>query len=265
MQIQAKKRFGQHFLRDTGVLDRMVRFIRPGPEDLFVEIGAGDGALTTRLAPHVRQLIAVEIDRDCIPRLESAVSGLPSVSIRKEDILGSNLEDFWSQLSAPQHPLRFGGNLPYNISTAIIEKLLSSELPVADMVFMVQLEVAERIAASPGSKEYGYFSVFCGHRASVQMGFKVSPACFVPRPKVISAVVSLKPEPRRFDKVQEARFLRVTKAAFAHRRKTLLNSLRADPALGALAVEMLARAGIDGGRRPEQLAVSEYERLSECL
>jgi 16S rRNA (adenine1518-N6/adenine1519-N6)-dimethyltransferase len=265
MRTQAKKRFGQHFLRDRGILDRIVKIIRPDPDDLIVEIGAGDGAMTTRLAPLVRRLVAIEIDRDCIPLLQSAVAGFPSVTILRENFLQSDLDPTLRGFQGASRRLRFVGNLPYNIATAIIDRLLNSGLAIADLVFMVQLEVAERILAPPGSRDYGYFSIFCQHRADVRFEFKVAPACFVPRPKVMSAVISLFPKPVGLSADQEDRFIRVTKAAFAHRRKTLSNSLRSDPEFGPVAEEILGRAAIDGARRPEQLSVAEYERLSAVV
>ena len=259
-----KKRFGQHFLRDTGVIDRIVRWIRPCGEDLFLDIGAGDGALSLRLAPHVSRLFAIEIDRDCIPNLETSLEPFPSATVVAADVLQLNLAELASPHLQPDGKLRIAGNLPYNIATAIIEKLLHVELPVSDMAFMVQLEVAQRITALPGTRQYGYFSVECQHHSSVRFGFKVSPACFVPRPKVSSAMVSFHPKTSPLHPSVEADFEAIAKAAFSYRRKTLENSLSRHPSIGKISHLILKRAGISGLRRAEQLSVQEYESLAQA-
>jgi 16S rRNA (adenine1518-N6/adenine1519-N6)-dimethyltransferase len=262
MRPAAKKRFGQHFLRDSGILDRIVRLVRPGPEDVVVEIGAGRGALTTRLAEAAGRVLAVEIDEDCIELLRPSLEPLPSAVLCPGDILHMDVAALIAPYLTAGRNLRFVGNLPYNIATAIIDQLLDLDLPVHDMVFMVQLEVAERITAKPGTREYGYFSVYCGHRAEARIAFRVSPACFVPRPQVDSAVVVFNPKPRALDRAAEAEFKRLVKAAFAYRRKTVANSLRRDPEWGPVSAELLGCAGIDGSLRPESLSASDYERLA---
>jgi len=264
-ESRLKKRFGQHFLRDTGVLERIVRWIQPAPDDLFWDLGAGDGALSTRLAEKAARLIAVEIDVDCIPTLIRALEHLENTAIVPGDMLQLDFSELASRYQEPARKMRFAGNLPYNIATAIIERLLHSRLPVQDMHFMVQLEVAQRITARPGTRQYGYLSVACQHYADVQIGFKVSPACFVPRPKVASAMISLRPKPGRRDPVFESKFEALAKAAFAYRRKTLENSMHRDPELGALAHELLNRAGIQGSRGAEELSVREFEHLAQVL
>jgi 16S rRNA (adenine1518-N6/adenine1519-N6)-dimethyltransferase len=259
-----KKRFGQHFLRDTGVVDRIVRWIQPCPEDLFLDVGAGDGALSLRLAPTVSRLFAIELDRDCIPNLEAALAPFPSATVVAADILRLNLSELVSPHLQLDGKLRIAGNLPYNIATAIIEKLLHAQLSVSDMTFMVQLEVAQRITASPGTRQYGYFSVECQHHADVRFGFKVSPACFVPRPKVSSAMVSFHPKPSPLHPSLEADFEAIAKAAFSYRRKTLENSLSRHPSIGKISQLVLKHAGISGSRRAEQLSVREYESLTQA-
>jgi 16S rRNA (adenine1518-N6/adenine1519-N6)-dimethyltransferase len=260
-----KKRFGQHFLRDTGVLERIVRWIQPASDDLFFDIGAGDGALSGRLAERVDRLLAIEIDVDCIPSLEKALQHIESATIIAGDILKLDLAELVSRFRKPGQKIRIAGNLPYNIATAIIEKLLHSELPIVDLFFMVQREVAQRITASPGSRQYGYFSVDCQHCSAVQMGFSVSPACFVPRPKVGSAMISLRPKSGPKDLVFESEFEDICKAAFSYRRKTLENSLCRHPILGAFSHDLLNQAGINGSRRAEELSVGEYEHLTQVF
>jgi 16S rRNA (adenine1518-N6/adenine1519-N6)-dimethyltransferase len=262
MEPTLKKRYGQHFLRDTGILDRIVKLVRPEAADLMVEVGSGGGALSIRLAPKVLRLLAIEIDFDLIPRLRQALRLFPNAEVISADILNVDLPALVAPYLKPDISLRLVGNLPYNIGTAIIEQLLVSAAPIKDMTFMLQLETAERISAAPGSKQYGYFSVFCQHYCEVRMGFKVSPACFVPRPKVFSALLSLRPRTGRNMSGFEDDFLMVTKAAFAYRRKKLANSLKRHSELRHAAEDLLHRAGIDGSRRAEDLSVEEYENLA---
>ncbi|HSW39590.1 MAG TPA: 16S rRNA (adenine(1518)-N(6)/adenine(1519)-N(6))-dimethyltransferase RsmA [Acidobacteriota bacterium] len=260
---RAKKRFGQHFLRDTGILDRISRLIHPEESDFFLEIGAGDGALSTRLTGHAARFIAVEIDIDRIDLLRQSLAPFDNAEIVQADILAIDLEHLVFPHFKPGHRLRIVGNLPYNIATAIIEKALRAPIPVADMHFMVQLEVAQRIAAEPGTREYGYFSVYCRRHADVNIEFTVSPACFVPRPKVYSAMISLHPKAMRTESGVEPVFVTLCKAAFAYRRKTIENSLGRHPVIGKIARALLERAGIDGTLRAESLSVRDYEILAE--
>jgi 16S rRNA (adenine1518-N6/adenine1519-N6)-dimethyltransferase len=259
----AKKRFGQHFLRDTGVLERIVRWIQPAPDDIFLEIGAGDGALSTRLASRVARLLAIEIDFERVPPLKEALSPFPSALVFQGDFLQLDLSELIAPHLAADQKLRIAGNLPYNIATAIIDRLFHSSLPIRDMFFMVQLEVAQRIAASPGSRQYGFLSVNFQHHADIEPGFKVSSACFVPRPQVTSSMISLRPKNMKPDPAIESAFEIVAKAAFSYRRKTLSNALVRHPALGSVSEALLIRAGIDGSRRAEDLSVQEYESLAD--
>jgi 16S rRNA (adenine1518-N6/adenine1519-N6)-dimethyltransferase len=261
--IAFKKRLGQHFLRDTGMIDRIVRWIDPGPDDIFIEIGAGDGALSVRIAPLVAKIFAVEIDEERIPLLKAALSPFDAAEIVRADILEVKPKELLAAFSAKSgQKLRVAGNLPYNISTAIISAFLKSDIPLKDMFFMVQTEVAQRIAAPPGNRQYGYLSVLCGHHCDVQSGFKVSPSCFVPRPKVSSSMISLKPKDMPRDPGFESDFEQLVKAAFSHRRKTLANSLGRHAAFSSICDALLRRAGIDGSRRAETLSVSEFENLT---
>jgi len=264
MDSVPKKRYGQHFLRDTGIMNRIVDLVRPEAADLMVEIGSGDGALSIRLAPKVLRLFALEIDFDLIPLLRQALLPFPNAEVIAADILNADLAALVAPYLGPGISLRLAGNLPYNIGTAIIERMLSSTAPIKDMSFMLQLETAERIGAAPGSKSYGYFSVLCQHLCEVRTGFKVSPACFMPRPKVFSAMVSLRPRIRRVAGGYEDDFQMIAKAAFAHRRKTVANSLKLHAELKTMAERLLRRADLDGSRRAEDLSVEEYERLA-CL
>lgn len=262
MKISLKRRYGQHLLRDTGILDRLLRFLDPTPDDIFLEIGAGLGALSERLAPKVSRLIAVEIDVDCIHPLRVTLSDHPTATVVHGDILRLDIAELVAQRLGRQKGLRIAGNLPYNIASAIIERLLALSTAIQDMTFLVQLEVARRITARPGTREYGYYSVLCQHLSEVKIGFRVPPECFVPRPKVISAVIAFRPLVRDRKPDLEKIFVVLAKAAFSHRRKTLANSLTQHPTIGPVADALLAKARIDGGRRAEQLTVHEYEHLA---
>jgi len=260
---KAKKRLGQHFLKDTGVLDRIVRWIEPTSDHAFIEIGAGTGALSIRLAEKAGALAAVELDADCIPILEKTLAPFDSAAVVHADILGLDLTYTVGEYLRQGKKLRLAGNLPYNIGTAIIEKMLRADIPIEAMFFMLQLEVAERILAQPETREYGVLTVLCRHKAEARMGFKVSPACFAPRPKVMSAVISLHPKPRDKNADWEDAFEELVKACFAHRRKTLANSLSQSVRFGGITGELLEKAVINGTRRAESVSVSEYERLAD--
>ncbi len=260
-----KKRLGQHFLRDKGVIDRIVRWIQPSANDLILEVGAGDGALSSRLAPITSRLIAVELDVDCIPSLTKELAPFESAVVVTGDILRLDLKKLILSFLEPGLQLRIAGNLPFNIASAIIEKMLHLELPITDMFFMVQLEVAQRILAEPGSRQYGYLSVACQHRADVRLGFKVPPSCFMPPPAVGSATISFKLKPSPLEAELEPDFESLVKAAFGYRRKILANSLARHPRFGKTLEALLKRTGIDGSRRAESLSVQEYERLSQIF
>ena len=261
----AKKRLGQHFLKDTGILDKIVRWIAPSADQGFIEIGAGTGALSVCLAEKAGALAAVELDGDCIPILKEKLAHFDSAAVVRADILGLDLAKLSAEHLRPEQKLRVAGNLPYNIGTAIIGKLLRADLPIEAMFFMLQLEVAERILARPETREYGSLSVLCQRHSEARMGFKVPPACFAPRPRVMSAVISLHPRPRDKSAEWYANFEELVKACFAYRRKTLANSLSRSARFGGLSAGLLKKADIDGMRRAESLNVGEYERLADVL
>jgi 16S rRNA (adenine1518-N6/adenine1519-N6)-dimethyltransferase len=262
MKSQPKKRLGQHFLKQPGVLDRIIDYLGPSSEDLFLEIGAGHGELSSRLAPRVGKLIAVEIDTDCIPALTRTLADSPSAIIEHGDVLSLNPVRLLPRHMKAESNLRVAGNLPYNIATAIVERLLELPLAIKDMTFLVQLEVAERITAAPRTRQYGYFSVLCQHLADVRIGFKVQPGSFFPPPKVTSAIVTLRPLRPGPRTLSDHDLKSLVKASFTHRRKTLLNSLKRDPRFGQICESLISLAGMDPGRRAEELTVKEYEHLA---
>lgn len=266
---QRRAPLGQHFLRDPATLDRIVDFIHPQRRDRVVEIGAGRGALTGRLARALEpdgRLTALELDADLAAGLRREFSSSAHVSVVEADALTFDFSDASAVGAAP---IRVVGNLPYYAATAILLRLLRWREEIRDIVVMIQKEVAERIAASPGSKAYGTLSLAVQLWCEVETGFDVGPGAFRPPPKVSSTVLRLLP--RRAPRVpldDPAFFERVVRASFAQRRKTLLNNLKAgfDAEAGAGRVERaLAACGIDPGRRAETLSLEEFARLSNRL
>lgn len=261
-----RKRFGQHFLRDPRVLDAIVETAAIGPADAVVEVGAGTGVLTRRLAARAGRLIAVEIDRDLVGLLEEAFAGVPSVEVLSADAL---------ELDFPALAARLGrrlvvvGNVPYNISSPLLFTLIDARAAIERMILMLQREFAERLAAAPGSEAYGALSVLAQLHLLIDVRFHVSPGAFRPRPAVESTVLALTPRSAPAVPLPDpTRFERVVRAAFAQRRKTLLNALRA-ARLGPAAPEALAArletAGIDPRRRGETLSIEEFARLDRAL
>lgn len=249
-----RKRFGQHFLRDRGVVDRILRAAAPEPGQHFVEIGPGEGILTRPLLAAAGRLDVVELDRD----LAAALSGedLPGLTVHGADALR-----FDYQTLAPPGELRVIGNLPYNISTPLLFHLLTQAGAIRDMHFMLQREVVTRMAAGPGGGDYGRLSVMVQYRCHVERLFTVPPGAFRPPPKVNSAVVRLVPyRSPPVDVGEETVFRQVVAAAFSQRRKTLRNALR-DVATEA----DLEAAGIDPGERAEQLSLSAFADISRTV
>jgi 16S rRNA (adenine1518-N6/adenine1519-N6)-dimethyltransferase len=254
---RARKRFGQHFLHDTGVVARIIAAIDPVPGQPLVEIGPGLGALTLPLLARAQVLHAVELDRDVIPRLEAACAGQGTLTIHQGDALSYDFAALSRQLGAP---LRLVGNLPYNISTPLLFHLLDAADCVADMHFMLQKEVVHRMAAVPGNKDYGRLTVMLATRVRVEWLFDVGPESFRPPPKVDSAIVRLIPHATPpFALPDPAHFATVVMRAFMQRRKTLRNALR-----GAVPDDAWERTGIDPQRRPETLSPPEFAALAAC-
>lgn len=250
-----RKRFGQHFLHQRGVIDRILFALDPKPGERIVEIGPGEGALTLPLLARTGALTAIEIDRDLIPRLRAAAAGVGRLSIVEADALTVDLTAL-----ADGDMLRLVGNLPYNISTPLLFHVLDHAVAVRDMHFMLQKEVVDRMAAGPGSKVYGRLGVMLQARCHVEPLFKVSPGAFRPPPKVDSAVVRLVPLPPAAVRIGDpAAFDRVVRAGFAQRRKTLRNALQP-----VLAADAIAAAGIDPGARAEDIDVAGWIALGRA-
>lgn len=253
--MRAKKRFGQNFLHDPGVIARIVAAIAPTARQHLVEIGPGLGALTRPLLASGARMDVVELDRDLIRELE----GLDGerLTVHCADALTFD----FASLAVCGERLRLVGNLPYNISTPLLFHLLEQAAAIADMHFMLQLEVVERMAAAPGGSDYGRLSVMLQYRCAVQPLFRVGSGAFRPAPKVDSAVVRLIPHTAPPVQVGNAgSFARIVAQAFSQRRKTLRNTLR-----GLLDEAAIRAAGVDPGARPQTLSLESFAALSRVL
>ncbi len=254
---KARKRFGQNFLHDHHVIDKIVRAINPKHSDALVEIGPGMGALTEPLLDACGKLDVVELDRDLIPILRTKFFNFPEFRIHEGDALKFDFR----QLLQPGQQLRIVGNLPYNISTPLIFHFLSHHTIVQDMHFMLQKEVVDRLASGPGTSDYGRLGIMAQYYCKVEPLFIVGPGSFNPPPKVDSAIVRMSPYdvlpfPAKDTKTLE----RVVREAFSMRRKTLRNTLK-----NLISAEQLEAIGIDTTLRPERLTLEEYVRIADAV
>jgi len=254
---KARKRFGQNFLHDNHVIDKIVRAIHPQHSDCLVEIGPGMGALTEPLLDASGKLDVVELDRDLIPILRTKFFNFPEFRIHEGDALKFDFR----QLLQPGQQLRIVGNLPYNISTPLIFHFLAHHTIVHDMHFMLQKEVVDRLASGPGTSDYGRLGIMAQYYCKVEPLFIVGPGSFNPPPKVDSAIVRMSPYdvlpfPAKDTKTLE----RVVREAFSMRRKTLRNTLK-----NLISAEQLEAIGIDTTLRPERLTLEEYVRIADAV
>lgn len=253
MRHVPRKRFGQHFLVDPGVVRRIVAAVAPAPDEVVIEIGPGHGALTGLLAERAGHLHVIEIDRDLAAALAERCAA-DKVSVHVGDALEFDFD-------AISPPLRLVGNLPYNISTPLLFRLAGYADRIRDAHFMLQREVVERMAGAPSTPEYGRLSVMIQYRFEVEKLFGVPPGAFRPAPKVESAVVRLVPRPALALTATSERVLRnVVTAAFTKRRKTLRNALAE-----IVDVDTLSGLRIDPRLRPENLAVSDYVAIANVV
>lgn len=253
MAHRARKRFGQNFLVDATIIDRILKAIHPQSDDHIVEIGPGQGALTGWLGRQARKLTVVEIDRDLVATLEKQYGDDPKVQVVSGDALKVDFRQFGDAM-------RIVGNLPYNISTPLLFHFAQYLDQIHDMHFMLQREVVQRLVAEPGSKTFGRLSVMIQSRFDATPLFDIGPEAFNPAPKVWSAMVRLTPRQSPIHIQNESLFSRVVTQAFSQRRKTLRNSLRqmADSVL-------IEAAGIDPAARPETLSVEAFAELANLL
>jgi len=251
---QPRKRFGQHFLADSGVIDAIVAAIDPHPGEALVEIGPGLGALTLPLLERCARLAVIELDRDLAARLRHN----PALEVIEADVLSVDFAAMAKQRGPAPHKLRLVGNLPYNISTPILFHLLPAASVVHDQHFMLQKEVVARIAAAPGNKDYGRLSVMLQWRYHIEALFDVPPGAFEPPPRVVSAIVRMLPWPAPV--VLDARLLEeLVQVAFSQRRKLLRHTL-------GRWLEARGSAGLfDVQRRAEEVPVAEYLALAQAV
>lgn len=268
--VKARKRFGQHFLEPAWVA-KLVKAIAPQAGERFVEIGPGRGAITWPLVAQSGRVLGIEVDRDLAAALRQREA--PGLTVIEADVLDADLRTLieqWQQAPlGPAHPVRVVGNLPYNISSPILFMLLrvaAATGGLRDASLMLQREVADRLRAVPGTKEYGVLTVLTALHAEVVPLLQLPPGAFRPPPKVSSSVVRLVFCPPAAPMKDEVLFTQMVRTVFTQRRKTTANALKpfAEP-FGLSAAEALAAAGLDGQRRPETLQLVELARLADVF
>lgn len=270
--IHAKKGFGQNFLTDPEILQRIVRAADVTQEDNVIEIGPGIGALTEQLARAAGQVVAIEIDQDLIPVLEETLADNQNVTVVNQDVLKTNLPELiQKKFTHPERPVKVVANLPYYITSPILMNLLASPVEWASITVMMQKEVAERLTAEPGTKQYGALTLAIEYQMDAKIAFNVSRHAFIPSPNVDSAIVVLKQrqeplEVQPFDKQKLFGFIR---GCFAHRRKSLWNNLQSvigkDEHMKEKMTKILEQLGISPQVRPEKLTLSQFIELLNAL
>lgn len=260
-KLRADKKLGQNFLIDENVVRQIVEAAELSEADTVLEVGPGIGTLTQGLAESKAKVVAVELDTRLLPVLATTLEGYDNVRVVHGDILKVNIME---EIGAPE--FKVCANLPYYITTPIIFALLEKRLPMERLVAMVQKEVAERMAAQPGGKEYGALSVAIQYYTEPEIAFIVPPTSFIPAPAVDSAVIVCKRRSKPPVEVcDEALFFRVVKAAFSLRRKMLSNSLKNMGIKGEKVAKWLELAGVDGKRRAETLSLEDFAKLTNSF
>ncbi|MEY8467678.1 16S rRNA (adenine(1518)-N(6)/adenine(1519)-N(6))-dimethyltransferase RsmA [Faecalibaculum rodentium] len=259
--LQAKKKFGQNFITEPGVVEKIARSAIDDPSDLVFEIGPGIGALTQFLCEKAQKVVAFEVDPR-LPEILQAELGADNLTVILQDFLEAPVEDIIDQFCEPGQKVRFASNLPYYITTPILFRLFESSADIASVTAMMQKEVADRFTAGPGSPDYNALSVITRYRTHVRKVMDVSRQVFSPRPNVDSAVVRfdfIKDHPVRDEKL----FIDMVKACFVQRRKTISNNLRQWLQDKELAAKILEKAGIDPAARAQNLDLETFIRLYE--
>lgn len=263
-----QKKFGQNFLIDTHVLERIIEAAGITKDDFVLEIGPGIGTMTQYLCENARQVMAVEIDQNLIPILKDTLSAYDNVTIVNEDVLKLDIVQAAEKYNDGK-PIKVVANLPYYITTPIIMGLFESHVPLESVTVMVQKEVADRMQSEPGTKEYGALSLAVQYYAKAEVVANVPPNCFMPRPKVGSAVIRLTCHKKNPIKVKDEKFMfRVIRASFNQRRKTLQNGLGNDaglPVTKEQAAQALEQMGLSPTIRGERLSLQEFAQLSDLL
>lgn len=259
-----KKGWGQHFLVDRNILNKVIRTAQIGKEDVVLEVGPGLGMMTLALARLAKRVIAIEIDTQLIEILKKKLEDVSNVEIIKKDILEIN---FNKLLNKEDQPAKVVANLPYQISTPLLFRFIESRKVFSTLILMLQREVAERIVASPGGKAYGPLSIFIQLFSNLSICFYVKPSAFFPPPKVESAVVKMVWREKPIVNLEEEKwFKKVVKGCFSYRRKTLINALKhSEVSLPKDSEARIEKIGIDPQRRPETLTIEEFARLAEIL
>ncbi|MDO4975798.1 MAG: 16S rRNA (adenine(1518)-N(6)/adenine(1519)-N(6))-dimethyltransferase RsmA [Eubacteriales bacterium] len=263
-----QKKFGQNFLIDTHVLEKIIDAAEIGPDDFVLEIGPGIGTMTQYLCEAAREVVAVEIDQKLIPILADTLSAYNNVTVINDDILKVDLNAIAAEKNGGK-PIKVVANLPYYITTPIIMGLFEKEVPVESITVMVQKEVADRMQVGPGTKDYGALSLAVQFYAEPYIVANVPPNCFMPRPAVGSAVIRLTKYPERPVQVKDSKFMfRLIRASFNQRRKTLQNGLHNSSELQISkekVVQALESMGLPATVRGEKLSLEEFARLSDIL
>ncbi len=266
--MSAKKKFGQNFLIDSGVLENIVEAAGVTDEDCVLEIGPGIGTLTQYLAEAAGRVVAVEIDKTLMPVLDDTLSEYDNVTIINEDVLKVDIGQVAAEYNEGR-PMKVVANLPYYITTPIIMKLFESGAPIESITVMVQKEVADRMTEGPGSKDYGSLSLAVGYYAEAEPVCDVPPSSFIPQPAVGSAVVRLSRYEKPKVRVRDEKYMfEVIRTSFNQRRKTLSNSLSNNPALGVTREEIqaaLEKMGMNEKVRGEVLSLEQFAELSDIL
>jgi len=259
-----KKGLGQHFLVDRNILDKVIRTAQVEKEDVVLEVGPGLGEMTLALARLAKRVIAIEIDPKLVAILKRKVKDYPNVEVVKSDILKVDFHQF---LKEEGHPIKVVANLPYQISTPLLFRFIDLKEFFSTLTLMLQKEVAERMAASPGSKSYGPLSIFVQLFSNLSICFYIKPSAFFPPPKVESAVVHIVFREKPIVKLEDEKWFRkVVKGCFSYRRKTLVNALKhSELALSKSIGLKMEEIGIDPRRRPETLSIQEFARLAQTL
>ncbi|EOH85681.1 ribosomal RNA small subunit methyltransferase A [Enterococcus asini ATCC 700915] len=265
-----KKSLGQNFLTELNILRKIVETAGIDGNTNVIEVGPGIGALTEQLARNAAQVLAFEIDDRLLPVLQDTLAPYPNVTVVHQDVLEADLVKTTGEVFTKDLPIKVVANLPYYITTPIMMHFLESDLPVAEMVVMMQREVADRISAAPGTKAYGSLTIAVQYYMEAKLAFIVPKTVFVPQPNVDSAILKLTRRPTPAVAVtDEQAFFRLTKAAFQLRRKTLWNNLLhaygKDDATKAWLTKSLEEADIDPKRRGETLSLAEFAALSNAL
>lgn len=267
-QFSFQKKFGQNFLIDTHVLDKIIQAADIGKDDLVLEIGPGIGTMTQYLAEAAGKVVAVEIDKNLIPILEETLGSYDNVRILNEDVLKVDIRKLVREENEGK-PIKVVANLPYYITTPIIMGLFEEHIPMVSITVMVQKEVADRMQTGPGSKDYGALSLAVQYYASPYLVANVPPNCFMPRPKVGSAVIRLTCHDRPPVEVKDERLMfDIIRASFNQRRKTLANGLNNSEKLDfskEMIIEAIERLGKGPGVRGEVLSLEDFASLSNHL